>query len=119
MGVGMGRPLVITAKEGYAVEQLLKLVDALAITWMMEQGHKQDEDGFIVCKNHGVDDFEAVRTKTWANIQTAVDGTEYFTSLSNDPRFKNWKDYWIAAGFPENYEEIERPNEWAIEEIEL
>jgi hypothetical protein len=65
----------------------------------------------VIGKCKGTDNPKAARTTTWAEIQTSPDGT-YISSLSNDPRFCDWKDYWSQAGLPDCYEEIELPAEW-------
>ena len=116
MGHDMDRHLIIIAKDGYTIDQVLGFTNALAAGYYQSLGYTKD-DGGIVGKKNGVDNPNAVRTTTWANKQTAPDGTGYFTSLSNDPRFVDWKQYWIKAGLPDAYIEIERPDDWVVEDI--
>ena len=111
----MDRHLVLTAKEGYTAAQVLGMVNLLASSYWQSQGFTVDE-GALVGRCKGVDNPDAARTTTWAKVQTAPDGTEYFSSLSNDPRFCDWKDFWLEAGLPDAYEEIELPEEWVVKE---
>ena len=109
----MDRPLVLIAKEGFTASEILAYIDLLATNYWELKGYAINEG--ITSMRGGIPAPEAARTTTWATIETAPDSTEYFSSLSNDSRFQNWKDYWINAGFPGAYEELELPEEWVIE----
>ena len=112
----MDRPLILIAKEGYTAAQVLASVNLLASNYWKSQGFTVDKG--VVGKCKGVDNLDATRTTTWAKINTPPEGVEYFTSLSNDPRFPDWKEYWLEAGLPDCYEELELPEEWAPKEEE-
>lgn len=111
----MDRHLILTPKEGHTAQELLSYVNLLAAGYWKQEGYTVANGGVIGrCK--GIDNPSAVKTTTWAEIQTSPDGTEYFSSLSNDARFCDWKDYWSQAGLPDCYEESEMPDEWIVEE---
>ena len=113
----MDNDLILIAKDGYTADQLLEYINRLAAAWWQSQGYTV-ENGELIGKKNGEDNPGAAHTITWAEVKTAPDGTQYFLSLSNDPRFCDWKQYWVAAGFPEAYEEAESPAQWLEEEPE-
>lgn len=107
---------ILTAKEGYTIQQVLDAINQLAVAYWQDQGFTVDQDG-LVGKKEGVDNHDAQKTVTWAEIQYAPDDTPYIHSLSNDDRFSNWKSVWIDAGLPDMYNEIDMPPEWNSEEV--
>lgn len=106
---------ILIAKEGYTVTQILEAINQIASSYWQAQGYTVDESG-VTGKKQGQDNPDAQKTVTWDNIRTAPDSTQYITSLSNDPRFVDWEDYWSAAGLPDMYEEIDFPVEWVQSE---
>lgn len=105
---------IITAKPGYTIEQVLDLTNQLASMWWQLQGYTV-ENGELIGKNAktGEDMPDAARTTTWDEIKEHIDGTRYFTSLSNSPQFVDWEEYWQAYELPACYNEIEMPEEWS------
>lgn len=61
----------------------------------------------------GAVDYNATRTIRWANVELDEDGEEFIYSYSNDPRFVNWKDDWVALGNPDIFieENVTRPTQ--------
>ena len=89
----------------------LAVINQIAAAWWQSQGFTV-EDGELVGKNAktGEDAPDKARTTTWDIVQESPDGTFYFSSLSNDLRFVDWRDY-----LPEGVvmpDDIECPVEW-------
>lgn len=108
--------LVLDFPTKTEAEQCLAAVNGLAAQWWMEQGYTV-ENGELIGKNAktGLDSPGAARTVTWDTVKESPDGTFYFTSLSNDPRFPNWKAFLADIGFTAIGTEKGFPAEW-IEE---
>ena len=69
----------------------------------------------VIGQKNGVDNFDALGTVTWSNEIESPDGIWYLSSLSNDIKFPNWKDFYAQYGGVE-YEEVAFPSEWQEEE---
>jgi len=109
---------IIIAKEGFSATYARDLFDEhVASPYVVSLGYDRGENGVIAKNYKGENDIRAF-TKTYADIETSPDGTEYWKSPSNDPRFCDWKEYWEKAGLPDCYEEIEMPQAWASQEKE-
>jgi len=80
----MDRHLILIAKEGFTAQEVLEHINTFA--------------GFPTV---------AEQTKTWATIETSVDGVEYLVSPSNDTKCVGWE-----KALPDCYEELELPEEW-------
>ena len=66
----------------------------------------------VIGKKNGSDNYDALGTILWDNEKLSTNGEwEYFSSLSNDPRFPDWKETYEQYGGVE-YEEIEFPDAW-------
>ena len=95
-------------------QSCLDTINAMSADYWKSQGYTvvDGENGKeLIGKRNGVDAPDSARTISWAEIQESPDGTSYFTSLSNDPRFPDWKEtYGLYGGVP--YEEIEFPEAW-------
>ncbi|MCK5373724.1 MAG: hypothetical protein KAJ40_00420 [Alphaproteobacteria bacterium] len=108
--------LILTAKKDYTASQTLEHINKLMFDYWKTQGYKVDEHG-IIGKKNGVDNPDACRTTAWAEILTAPDGTEYFSSLSNESRIIDWKAFGTTIDIPDCFEEIEKPVEWIVEDV--
>lgn len=94
-------------------QEALSAINGLAAQWWMQQGYTV-EDGALVGKNAktGLDSPGAQRTTTWDEVKESPDGTFYFSSLSNDERFPNWKQFLADIGFTAIGVEKQFPVEW-------
>lgn len=104
--------LILQFQTQQDAQSCLNTINLMAATWWQSQGYTV-VDGKLISKfgDTGQDDYEAAAADTWAEIQESPDNTWYFTSLSNDPRFPDWKEtYAQMQGVA--YEEIEMPDEW-------
>lgn len=72
----------------------LAIINQVAAGWWSQQGFTI-ENGELVGKNAktGKDQPEKARTTTWDTVKESPDGTFYFTTLTDDPRFVDWRDY--------------------------
>jgi len=90
--------------------QMLALVDNMGADYWQNLGYDRDENG-IIPKIGGVNAEGAQHVGTWDSVTESPDGQYcYFTSLTNDERFKNGTIQLQEAGFP--FEEVELPAEW-------
>jgi len=74
------------------------VVNQIVVAWWVANGYTvvESTDGWeLIGRNAftGLDEPEKTRTITWDTIKESPDGTWYFSSLSNDPRFVDWRDY--------------------------
>lgn len=99
-------------------EECMKAINSLAAIWWRERGYtvqnRPDGDVLIGQDNEGKDIAGAVTT-TWDIITKSGDDTFYFSSLSNDPRFPDWKSTLADFGFSAIGNEIEFPDHWKAE----
>jgi len=90
----------------------LATINAMAAMWWQSQGFTVI-DNQLVGRINGIDAPESTRTISWAVEVESPDGTWYFSSLSNDPRFPDWKEtYEEFEGI--TYIEKDMPDNWNI-----
>ncbi len=95
-----------------AAQTALEIIDAVAAQWWAGQGYTV-ENGELIGRNAktGQDAPDKTRTTTWAEITESPDGTFYFPSLSNDPRFVDWREYLPdGTDMPEDRQKEETEN---------
>ncbi|NCT41391.1 MAG: hypothetical protein GW778_07010 [Alphaproteobacteria bacterium] len=95
--------LILEFKSHHDATQSLNTINDMAASWWVAQGYSVlDNNGVkeLIGKNAktGQDQPNKQRVISWDIIREGENGTFYFASLSNDPRFPNWKDDYGALG---------------------
>ena len=113
MGDHMDEHLILEFSTQEAAQACLDAINSLAAQWWVSQGYTVI-DGQLIGKNAatGQDQPDRARTITWAEIQQSPENTYYFASLSNDEKFKNWKQALADIGFTAIGTEKQKPAEW-------
>lgn len=90
----MDQYLILEFQTEAEAQAALAVINQIAAQWWAAQGYTVD-NGTLIGRNaaSGNDEPEKQRTTTWAEITESPEGTFYFPSLSNDPRFADWRDY--------------------------
>lgn len=111
--------LILEFQIQQEADQCLAAINGLAAQWWMGQGYTV-EDGALIGKNAKThqDQPDKAKTTTWDTVKESPDGTFYFSSLSNDKRFLNWKEALAEIGFVAIGVEREFPEQWK-QELEL
>lgn len=114
MGGYVGQYLIIEFPTQSEAQAALDAINAVAAAWWVQQGYTV-QDGQLIGKNAktGQDAPDAQHTTIWAEIAESPDGTFYFSSLSNDARFPDWKQYVPGS---DGWTEKELPAQWAAQE---
>lgn len=92
--------LILEFQSRPEAETALSVINELAARWWAAQGYKV-EAGTLIGKNaaSGADEPDKARTTTWAEIQESPEGTFWFPSPDNDPRYAGWREY-LPEGAP-------------------
>ena len=111
----MDQYLILEFASEDEAQTTLDVVNQIAAAWWTQQGYTV-ENGALIGKNaaKGTDEPGKQRTTAWAEIKESPDGTFYFPSLSNDPRFADWRDY-LPQGVNSGTEK-EFPAVWRVTE---
>lgn len=101
-------------------QDALDAFNAIAAGWWAAQGFTVIDDPQspsgkrVLGKRGGVDDTDGCGTVTWDNVRESPEGTWYWTSPVNDPRFVDWRDYIpVGVTFPAD---ADMPSEWLTSE---
>jgi hypothetical protein len=103
-------------------QSALAVINKIAAGWWASQGFDVVDDETSpsgkkvigVSAKTGEPRPDAQGTTTWATIEESPVGTFYFTTLTDDPRFVDWRDY-----LPEGVqmpEDKPYPEEWNVED---
>lgn len=97
----------------------LAVINEIAAAWWAAQGYVvEDVNGQkqLIGKNAktGEDMPDKARTTTWAEIEKSPDGTFYFPSPVNNPKFVNWRDY-LQDGLTFPSDKV-FPEEWTVKD---
>ena len=86
--------LIVEFDTAEEAQSALDVINQIAAAWWQSQGYTVI-NGELVGKNakSGLDDPRAAKTKTWDNIKLGDNGKYYFSSLSNNPMFVDWRAY--------------------------
>lgn len=98
-------------------ESCLATINQMAADWWQAQGYTVI-DGELIGKKNGVIAPESARTITWDVVKESPDNTFYFSSLSNDARFPDWKDTYTQYGNIA-YTEKDFPDAWVPAEEQV
>lgn len=90
--------LILDFPTKQEADNCLVAIKALAEAWWVEQGYKV-ENGELIDKVNGVDAPQNQRTTKCADAIQSPDNTYYFTSLTNNPQFPDWKTMLSDIGF--------------------
>lgn len=90
----------------------LHIINEIAAAWWESQEYTVINTGDhkeLVGKKNGVDNPDACRTTTWAEIQESPDGTYYFASPATKPQYVDWRNHLEGFTMPDDKE---FPEEW-------
>lgn len=93
-------------------ETALNIIHQMAAQWWAEQGYIV-ENNEVIGKNAATQQDEPTkqRTSKWDEVKVSPDNTYYFTSLTGNPAWANWKTTYTALGGPA-FTEKDFPVEW-------
>lgn len=85
--------LIIEFKTRTQAETALAVINQVAAAWWQSQGYTVINGELVPKNSDGTDNLTAQRTTTWDEVKKSPVGTFYISSLVNDPRFVDWRDY--------------------------